>query len=499
VLKQNTPEWLAARCPFSASETAAKTGCARYGNVRSEWWWLVEHPGEQKPFSEEGQEHMRRGHLNEQADADMAFELLFPRPEVQALGDTDEETKHYRMKQNAMRTCGIYPHPLRPKMISASPDRILCGHPDRSIVVGLEIKDKAAGLPTRPDVDHLMQNHTQMACLQADYIFIAYGFRRRSVILFLIQNEPKLWQWIEQRFDTFQRCVESKREPSKDLLPQIGSQVYEYWNTGKVPESALRDLGPCARWPGYWPPQPRWMLLGYYLHPGDSPADLESKLQQFSPTGAPASDIVRRALGLLRRPFLSTEVPFHSRLLFGQLRPKSLHLLKPKSPLLAHNTELLCSEEAVLQLIEMYKEVLDCEQDPVTFQVIEYAQLDPKLLGLHARYFAHLKGWDENTENPRLLGTYSMQFTGRVIDGANEERRVFTPLRENPPLYARQLEAWFTQMFPLAQRKLQSTMGSTLVPDGNVATIHMQLVQLMCQLESDDLLYSWWQDVPLEK
>jgi hypothetical protein len=494
-VEQNTPGWRAARREFSASESASKTGMSRWSNIISEYYWRMQHQGEDKP-SDDGGRVMRAGHLDEPCIARMAFDVLFPRPELVVRGDSPEETKRLSHERNAMRTCGIFPLPEQPKLVSASPDRIFDGHPDRSIHVGLEIKRKDKGLPNRPDPDHLCQNHTQMACLKADYIFLAYGYKRRSVVVFLVQFEPDFWKWIYTRFLRFYDAIQRGTAPTPEEIPSIGAAVYEFWTTGVRPNWARKQYGEAIfRGADTWPKQPRWMLVGYHIHPGDFPgggADWVKELQTDCLRGGPTQEVRQRALGTLQsalpKGLYMREKAGQSA--FGPIDAREYAQILQN---VTSSPRLLCYDEELLMVVMHERVCVDDEGE--AWYVPEH------LFGMHARYWLHLEGYDARLGEGRM-GCYTDPHSGEPIVKTcvpTETLRAL-PLSEAPNQFAQWFQKWFAGMFPKTLCYLTRVVGTVREDSNNVVcSVFSSLFATLSIVESNEEARSWYNLLPLEQ
>jgi hypothetical protein len=129
-----------------------------------------------------------------------------------------------------------------------------------------------------------------------DFMFIGYGHLRDNTAVFLVQNCPELFEWMLKRWEVYSRYLRQRQQAPKDELPSLGHEVKQYWCKGTIPWH-VRELYP-NEWykPGFWPPQPKWQMLGYSIDQDYIP-EYHQEAQRYSPSGRVDPEIFERAVG----------------------------------------------------------------------------------------------------------------------------------------------------------------------------------------------------------
>lgn len=289
-VEQGGDDWLRKRGIITASSVAQKIGCSTKGWARDA---LAHHDDPPQRREEIPPEDPRSiGHREEEPIARRMLRILFPRREMMACNPD----------QDPLRTCGIYVRPESRKWLTASPDRDLPCHPEPNMIA--EIKCGVHMLYLGPLVDHLFQTETQMHVKGVDFMFLTYGDLEDNTAVFLVQYSPELWDWMTPRMATYVEVyLSGRREFEPGEMPEIGWAVKDLWEVGGSVDSVLVEklekvLGPGAtRQPGFFPPMPRWELVGFQT--GGRRSDYWRYVRLWSLAGGADPDVFHRSIGVL--------------------------------------------------------------------------------------------------------------------------------------------------------------------------------------------------------
>lgn len=279
---EDTENWLKMRRPVTASSAATKAGASADSSAQTEADWDINHPGEKKPDPEK---YMEEGHDREDPVAKMGAKVLFPYPELLPSG--------YR--GDGFNKAYMYFHPDMPDVISATPDRLVGGHPESRIFA--EIKYSRHLLRERPKVDHLFQTEMQMECVGSDYIFLIYGHLDGNCAVFLIQKCPELWLWMHKRHQRYMYWIKKRMVPPKNEIPFLGYAIKAKWCKGITEDWVKKDFPDQWMKEDFFPPQPKWQLVGYFTDGSEQTKRYPDLVERYSPRGPVDAVIFRRAIG----------------------------------------------------------------------------------------------------------------------------------------------------------------------------------------------------------
>lgn len=252
--KQGTPEWLAARRIVTASSAAGKAGISSKTNVG------LENEAARKGWKLETTRPMLLGHANENAVSVGCVKLLAPLPGM--LLDVPE----------VMEEVGLFTHPESEKWLSASPDRVFHGHPySRVCSVLIEAKFSEKTIYSSPSVEYIVQTQIQMYTTGSEFAFLVYGHGEgtdmQSVVVYLVEYCPELMEWIMPRLKEFADSIAENRN-CRNM--QIGEEVKSLWSGYPMDKDFFKKHPECVSDTNFWPPQPRWQLVGWNVNYGAS-------------------------------------------------------------------------------------------------------------------------------------------------------------------------------------------------------------------------------------
>ena len=340
--KQGTPEWLAMRRTITASSAASKCGIGAYCLAHDELYAL------KAGIRLNETEDMRDGHLYEDDVAHRGLELIFPGElfteykavwKRRAMDDfnrasnaardrlrqreSDPSKKNwfdedsadvewtiswrYRRTRPLFEVC-IWVMRVHYTWLSASPDRCIAMHPHATETrnVLLEVKYSNKILYTRPKVEYLVQCVLQMYHADSDWMFLVYGFRDKSAALFLVEYSAELLDWLMPRMKEFRDYALDKRLSAVQArnarfkhIRNIGHAVKDVWDGKEAPAWLSREFGSNVKRRDFFPPQPRWQLVGFSVDPNDDRvSQYAACVMHHNPVDGPVSDkVFKEAIG----------------------------------------------------------------------------------------------------------------------------------------------------------------------------------------------------------
>lgn len=317
--RQGTQAWLNARRIMTASSAASKCGLGDYKFASDELYAVRE------GVKQETTQAMMDGHAYEDDVAWRAFRILFP---VHLFGDFvrrwasgvfDKLDSRARLKCAVDRTTGaravklmgeicMWLMPLHKDWLSASPDRTLRCHPASTpnCEILLEVKYSSKVLYTRPKIEYLVQCTIQMYHQDGDWMFLVYGFRNNSAVVFLIEYNAALLDWLMPRMREFVHYTKHKKnEPGYSkfrVIKEMGHPLKDFWNGKEVDKSYKRELGyENVKKADFFPPQPKWSLVGFYIDPDDPDVrNYATAVMQHNPVEGPVlHHVFEQAIGQL--------------------------------------------------------------------------------------------------------------------------------------------------------------------------------------------------------
>lgn len=239
--KQNTPEWLNARRIVTASSAAEKCGLGSHNGVEAERIAAV------RGYKKDPTPDTEAGHEYEPSVAWRAMELLFCySPEL------------LKEPEKLVREVGMFVESETEEWLSASPDRVITGHPYKKALVILEVKFSLKKLYEKLKIEYLIQVQIQMHLTGAEFAFLVYGYNEDHESIYLIEYCQPLIDWLMPRMMEFRDSVREDRVCSNVAM---AFELESVWNGYRPSKEFIEQHPECNTQWDFWPPKPAYQLV----------------------------------------------------------------------------------------------------------------------------------------------------------------------------------------------------------------------------------------------